>query len=78
MIGHELDQCRVIRNHGRAPGPQHKLSQKTTFDEREHGRITIPKQRKEYRKKDPQSKLMEGPTDKLKIDANGGANTRSL
>jgi len=53
MIGHELDQCRVTHDHGCVPGPQHKPSQKTTPDEREQGRVTIPKQRKEYRKKDP-------------------------
>ena len=38
----------------------------------------IPKQHKEYRKKDPQSKLVEGPIGNLTIDAPGGANARSL
>jgi len=30
----------------------------------------VPKQRKEYQKKDPQPKLVEGPTDKFPIGAN--------
>jgi len=61
MIGHELAQCRVIHDHGRVPKPQHKPSQKTTSDEWEQGRIAVPKQRKEYQKKDSQPKLVEGP-----------------
>ena len=32
----------------------------------------IPKQRKEYRKKDPETKLVEGFIDKLKVDETGG------
>ena len=32
----------------------------------------IPKQRKEYRKKDPETKLVEGLIDKLKVDETGG------
>jgi len=78
MIGHELAQCRVIHDQGRVPGPQRKPSQKTTFDEWEQGRTAIPKLCKEYQKKDPQPKLVEGPTDKLKIDAPGGAKAGSL
>jgi len=59
MIEHELAQCHVINHQGRAPGPQHKPSQKTTPDGREQGKIAVPKQHKKYRKKDLQSKLME-------------------
>jgi len=77
MIGHELAQCRAIHDQGRVLGPQHKPSQKTSSDEREQGRTVIPKQRKEYRKKDPETKLVEGLIDKLKVDATGGVNVRS-
>jgi len=77
MIGHELAQCRVIHHQVRVPGPQHKPSQKTTPNEREQGRVTVPKQHKEYRKKDPQPKLVEGHIDKLTIDAPGEANAGS-
>jgi len=38
----------------------------------------VPKQCKEYWKKDSQLKLVEGPTDKLKIDTLGRTNTGSL
>jgi len=71
MIGQELAQCRVIHDQGRVPGPQHKSSQKTPSDEQEQGRTTIPTQRREYRKKDLQTKLLEGPMDNLKVDATG-------
>ncbi|XP_068466565.1 uncharacterized protein [Phaseolus vulgaris] len=77
MIGHELAQCRVIHDQGCVPGPQHKPSQKTSFDEREQGRTVIPKQRKEYIKKDPETKLVEGLIDKLKVDATSGVNVGS-
>ncbi|XP_068504205.1 uncharacterized protein [Phaseolus vulgaris] len=70
MIGHELAQCRAIHDQGRVLGPQHKPSQKASSDERDQGRI--PKQRKEYRKKDPETKLVEGLIDKLKVDETGG------
>jgi len=40
--------------------------------EQEQGRTVVPKQRKDYQKKDLQLKLMEGPTDKLNIDTHGG------
>jgi len=36
------------------------------------------KQRKEYRKKDSQPKLVEGPIDKLKTNASSGVNAGSL
>ena len=78
MIGHELAQCRVIHDQGRAPGPQHKSSQKIISDERDQGRTEVPKQRKEYRKKDLQLKHVEGYTDKLTINASGGAKAGSL
>jgi len=68
----------VFHDQGRVPGPQYKPFQKTNSNEREQGRIAVPKQHKEYREKDPQPKLVEGPTDKLKIDATSGANTGSL
>ena len=68
----------MIHDQVRVPEPQHKPSQKTTSDERERGRTAAPKQHKEYQKKDPQLKLVEGPTDKLKIDAPGGTNAGSL
>jgi len=78
MIGHELAQCRVIHDHDRVPRPQHKSSQKKTYDEQEQKRIVVPKQRKKYRKKDSQLKLVEGSTDKLNIDAPGGVNVGLL
>jgi len=56
---------------------QHKSSQKIISDERNQGRTTVPKQRKEYRKKDPQPKLVEHPTDTLDINVSGGANAGS-
>ena len=62
MIGHELAQCRVIQDQDCVPGPQHKSSQKIISDERNQGRIVVSKQCKEYRKKDPQQKLVESPT----------------
>ena len=62
----------MIHDQGRVPGPQPKPFQKTTSDEQEQGRVAAPKQRKEYQKKHPQSKFVEGPTDKLKIDAPDG------
>jgi len=68
----------VIHDQGYVIGPQHKPFQKTIYDEREQGRITIPKQRKEHRKKDPHPKLVEGPTDKLNIDVPGRANAGSF
>ena len=49
IIGHELAHCCVIHD----PGPQHKPSQKTSPDEREQGRVAVPKARKKYWKKDP-------------------------
>ena len=78
MIGHELAQCRVIHDQGRVHGPQHKPSQKTIPDEREQGRVAVPKQRKECRKKDPQSKLVEDPIVKLTTDAPSRANAWSF
>ena len=78
MIGHELAQCRVIHDQGRAPGSQHKSSHKIISDERDQGRTEVPKQRKEYRKKDPQPKNVEGCTDKLTINASSGAKAGSL
>ena len=78
MIGHEFAQCHVIHNQGRVPGPQHKPSQKTTPDEWEQRKVAITKQHKEYRKKDPQSKLVEGPIGNLKIDAPSEPNAGSL
>jgi len=78
MIEHELAQCRMIHDHGCVPGPQHRPSQKTPFDEREQERVTVPKPRKEYWKKDPQLKLVEGPIDKLTTDAPDRANAGSL
>ena len=77
-IGHEFAQCQVIHDQGRVLGPQHKPSQKTTFDEREQGRTAVPKQHKKYQKKDLQPQLVERPTDKFYIDAPGGANVGSL
>jgi len=53
MIGHELAQCRVIHDQDHVPEPQHKSSQKTIPGEREQGKVEVPKQHKEYRKKDP-------------------------
>jgi len=76
MIGHEIAQCWMIHDQGSVPEPQYKPSQKIISDEKDQGRIAAPKQRKEYRKKDPQPKLVEGPTDKLNIDVPGGANER--
>jgi len=67
MIGQELAQCRVIHYQGRVPGPQYKSSQKIISEEWDQGRTVTPKQRKEYRKKDSQPKLVEDPTDKLNI-----------
>ena len=78
MIGHKLAQCRVIHDQGHLHGPQHKPFKKTTLDEREQGRVAVPKQHKEYRKKDPQPKIVEGPIDKLTIDAPGKANAELL
>jgi len=78
MIRHELAQCHVSHDQGCVPIPQHKLSQKTTPDEGEQGRIVVPKPHKENRKKDSQLKLVEGPIDKLTIDAPVGANVGSL
>jgi len=52
MIGHELAQCCVIHDQGRILGPQHKPSQKTTPDEREQGKVAVPKQYNKYQKKD--------------------------
>jgi len=46
MIGHELTQCCLVHGRGRGPGPQHKPSQKTNPNEREKGRVAVPKQRK--------------------------------
>jgi len=77
MIGHELAQCRAIHDQGRVLGPRHKPSQKTSSDEQEQGRTVIPKQCKEYRKKNPETKLVESLIDKLKVDAIGGVNVRS-
>ena len=68
----------MIHDQGCVPGPQHKPSQKTNPDEREQGRVAVPKQCKMYQKKDLQPKLMEGPIDKLTTDAFGGANAGSL
>ena len=78
MIGHELAQCRMILDQGHVPGPQHKPSQKTTPDEREQGRVAVPKERKEYRKKDLHPKLVEGLIDKLTTNAPGKDNAWSL
>ena len=75
MIGHELAQCRVIHAQGCVSGPQHKPSEKIISDERNQGRTTVPKQRKEYRKKVPQPKLVVGLT--LNIDVPDGANAGS-
>jgi len=63
MIGHELAQCRVIHDQGHVPGPQH---------------IAVPKQHKEYWKKDSQPKLVEGPIGNLTTDAPGGTNAWPL
>jgi len=68
----------MIHDQGSVPGPQHKPSKKTTPGEREQGRVAVPKQRKEYQKKDTQSKLVESPIDKLTTDAPCGANAWSL
>jgi len=78
MIGHELSQCRVIHDQCRVPRPQDKPSQKTTPNEWEQGRVAVPNQRKQYRNKDLQSKLVEGPIDKLTIDAPDETNAGSL
>jgi len=78
MIGHELSQCHMIHDQGRVPRPKHKPSQKTTTDEQKHGKVVIPKQHKEYRKKGPQSKLVEGLIGNLTTNSLGGANARSL
>ena len=78
VIGHELAQCRVLHDQGRAPVSPHKFSHKIIFDERDQGRTEVPKQRKEYRKKDPQPTHVEGCTDKLTINASSGAKAGSL
>ena len=67
-----LDKRLCPSYHGSCSGPQHKPSQKASSDERDKGRTVIPKQRKEYRKKDPETKLVEGLIDKLKVDETGG------
>jgi len=77
MIGHELAQRRAIHDQGRVSGPQHISSQKTPSDEQEQWRTAVLKQHKKCRKKDSQPKLVEGLTDKLKVDAPGGANAGS-
>jgi len=61
MIGYELAQYRVIHDQVCVLRPQHKPSQKTTPDEQEQGKVAIPKQHKEYRKKDSQPKLLKKP-----------------
>ena len=77
MIGHGLAKCRVIHDQGRDPEPQQKSSQKIVFDEPDKGRTVAPKQRQEYRKKDPQPKLVEGPTDNSNFVVPGEGNARS-
>jgi len=77
MIGHELAQCGVIHDQGRVPKLQKKSSQKIVSDEPDKGKIVVPKQRQEYRKKDPQPNLVEGPTDNsnfvVPVEANAGS-----
>ena len=77
MIWHELAQCRVIHDQGCVPESQQKSSQKIVSDEPNNGRIVAPKQRQEYRKKDPQPKLVEGPTDNSNFVVPGEANSGS-
>ena len=71
MIEHELARCHMIHDQGHIPGPQHKPSQKSTPDEREQGKVAVPKQHKEYQKKYLQPKLVEGPIGNLTIDTPG-------
>ena len=61
----------MIHDQNRVPGPQHKPSQNIISDERNHGMTAAPKQRQEYQKKDPQSKLVVDPTN---IEVPGRAN----
>ena len=73
MIGHELAQCRVIHAQGRVTGSQHKSSQKKI----RCGEPVVPKQHKEYWKKDPQPTFVEDPIGNI-IDVPGGTNAGSL
>jgi len=77
MIGHKLAQCRVIHDQGRVPGPQQKSSQKIVSDEQDKGRTMAHKQRQEYRKKDSQLKLVEGPTNNSNFVVPSEANAGS-
>jgi len=81
MIGHELARFRVTHAYGRVIGSQQKSSQKKIHDEHSQGKVVgdpvVPKQHKEYRKKDLQSILVEGPIVNI-IDVLGWTNVGSL